>query len=117
MAVHVINMSADAPDGYSLPKLQGEGREDLSVNDIESLSELLLEECFGITDAVPEHDEPDEESSLTELEEDYIFTQSFVFALFSAPAHFLVTELLSFQPTYVPTPVVEIVAPPPRYMV
>lgn len=117
MAVHVINMGADAPDGYSLPTLQGEGREDLSVNDIESLSELLLEECFGITDAVPEHDEPDEESSLTELEEDYIFTQTFVFAPFSAPAHFLVTELLSFQPTHVPTPVVEIVAPPPRYMV
>lgn len=117
MALHVFNMSVDAPDGYAGRAGRGEQREDLSVNDIESLSELVIEECFGFVNAVPEHDEPDENSSLTELEEEYIFTQSFVFAPFSAPTHLLVvTELLSFQPTHVPTPVVEIVAPPPRYV-
>lgn len=116
MALHVINMSVDAPDGYAVAG-RGEQREDLSVNDIESLSELVLEECFGIVNAVPERDEPDGNSSLTELEEEYIVTQSLVLTPFSAPAHFLVvTELLSIQPTQVPTPVVEIVAPPPRWV-
>ncbi|GAB3221557.1 hypothetical protein [Spirosoma arcticum] len=117
MALHVINMSVDAPDGYARRALQGEQREDLSVNDMESLSELVLEECLGMTDAVPEHDEPDDNSSLTEFEEEYIATLSFVFAPFSTPAHSLVvTKLLPFQTTHVPTPVVEIVAPPPRHM-
>lgn len=120
MALHVINISVDAPDGYAGCAVQSQQREDLSVNDIESLSELVLEECFGFVNAVPEHDEPDENSSLTEfeVEEEYIITQSFVFAPFSVPAYSLVvTEPLSFQPTHVPTPVVEIVAPPPRHMV
>lgn len=116
MALHVINMSVDAPDGYAVAG-RGEQREDLSVNDIESLSELMLEECFGIVNAVPERDEPDENSSLSELEEEYIVTQSLVLAPFSASAHVLiVTDPLSVQPAHVPTPVVEIVAPPPRWV-
>lgn len=119
MALHVINMSVDAPDDYAVYRvLNAQQRENLSVNDIESLSELVVEEWFGFANAVPEHDEPDGNSSLAEFEEEeYIVTQSFVFAPFLALAHFLVvTERLSFHTTYAPTPVVEIVAPPPRHI-
>lgn len=114
MALHVINMSVDAPDGYSSHYAQGGTHEDLSVNDIESLSELVMEVCFGMTNAIPEHDESDDESSLTELEQDYIFTPSFVFVPFPSPVYHLVRNSVSFQPTDLPTPVAEIIAPPPQ---
>lgn len=113
MAFHVINMSVDAPDGYSFAVQSGPG-EDLSVNDIESVSEWILEEWLGFTDAVPEHDEPDNDSSLTELEQDYIFTPSFVFTPFPSSISYLTTAVPSFESHSVPTPVAEIVAPPPN---
>lgn len=115
IAVHLINMSVDAPDGYAIRVLLGEQHENLSVNDIESLSELVLEECFGLVNAVPEHEEPDQNSSLTELEEEYIFAQWFVFAPFPPSILRLTANTTPFEPHNVPTPVAEIVAPPPRF--
>ncbi|MBC8154542.1 MAG: hypothetical protein H7Z72_16685 [Bacteroidetes bacterium] len=114
MALHVINLSVDAPDNY-LSAFQIGHHEDLSVNDIESLSELLLEEVFGFTNAVPEHDEQDGDSSLTESGEDYIFAQSFFFSPFLSPPHYLVADPIPYPFTSVPTPVADIVAPPPRF--
>ena len=68
MAFYVINVSIDAPDGYVSANRYGEYQEDLSVNEIESLGELILESVFGIHDAVPEHDESnEEEDQLTKI--------------------------------------------------
>ncbi len=114
MAFHVINMSVDAPDGYSPLTTQGEGREDLSINDIESISELVLEEGFGLTNAVPEHDEPDDNSSITELEQDYIFTTPFVFSPFPRSIYHFSTSGSPFRLTSIPAPVVDVIAPPPQ---
>ncbi|MEO9476737.1 MAG: hypothetical protein ABJG41_14440 [Cyclobacteriaceae bacterium] len=54
MALYVLNFSVDAPDAQSDYE-----DEDLSINDLESIAEIVLEEWMGIEDAVPEHDEPD----------------------------------------------------------
>jgi hypothetical protein len=57
LAVHIFNMSIDTPDGqpYYMP-------EDLSINDQESVVELVLEKGLGMENAVAEHDEPGDES-------------------------------------------------------
>ncbi len=56
MALHLLNFCVDAPDPapVSLP-------ENLAYNDFESVWELLLEGGLQLADAVPEHDEPDNE--------------------------------------------------------
>lgn len=59
MALHILNCSIDAPDG--LPSFKAE---DLSINEMESISEVVLEKCFGFEKAVPEHDENDQEEGL-----------------------------------------------------
>jgi hypothetical protein len=55
----IFNYSIDVPDYYG-----DQVTEDLTYNDIESISELVLEVVLQIKDAVPEHDEddPDENS-------------------------------------------------------
>lgn len=52
----IFNYSIDVPDFYG-----DDIAEDLSFNDIESVSELFLEVVLGIENAVPEHDEDDQD--------------------------------------------------------
>ncbi|MCU0341591.1 MAG: hypothetical protein MUE30_17070 [Spirosomaceae bacterium] len=60
MALHILNCSIDAPDAR--PDYIAE---DLSYNDIESISELVLEQILGFDNAVAEHDEHDNEEGLS----------------------------------------------------
>lgn len=56
----IFNYSIDVSDPH------GDAiKEDLSVNDIESITELILEQVFDLENFVPEHDEddPDEKSA------------------------------------------------------
>ncbi|MBI2269928.1 MAG: hypothetical protein HYU69_06155 [Bacteroidetes bacterium] len=57
MALHIFNLSIDAPDAApdSIP-------EDLSVNDIESITELILEDVLLIVNAIPESDDQDNDN-------------------------------------------------------
>jgi hypothetical protein len=54
MALHILNYSVDTPDAQPdyIP-------EDLTYNDMESILEVLLENVFGIQNAIAEHDEND----------------------------------------------------------
>ena len=56
LALHFLNVSIDSPDRNpdTVP-------EDLSFNDIESVTELFAELVFGFTNAFEEHDEDDAE--------------------------------------------------------
>lgn len=56
LALFIFNFSIDAPDAFgdAVP-------EDLSYNDIESITELILEDVLGIYNAFPEHEENDPE--------------------------------------------------------
>ncbi|MCK8492743.1 MULTISPECIES: hypothetical protein [Spirosoma] len=117
MALHVINVSIDAPDPYAHPRYPGERREDLSINEIESFGELLLEECFGFENAIPEHEESDDDSEVTNVEHDYFFHQLFVFTTLPARYWYLIRQSVPFKPAHVPSHVPEITSPPPQYAV
>lgn len=58
MALIILNCSVDNPDAH--PDCVAE---DLSFNDMESIVEIVLEEGIGIKNAIPEHDEPDDDST------------------------------------------------------
>ncbi len=115
MALHVINISIDTTDRAFLSGRATAYHEDLSSNEIESISEFVLETCLGFVDAIPEQDDPDDESEATEQEPDYAFTQLFRFTPLMPSVHYLPTVSLLFLPAHVSTPVAEIIAPPPQY--
>jgi hypothetical protein len=56
VTLQVFNISIDPAD-------HAPGREDLSINDIESCVELILEDMLGDPDAIDETDDRDEHSS------------------------------------------------------
>ncbi|MFD2934291.1 hypothetical protein [Spirosoma flavum] len=116
MALHVINIGIDTPDIESLSSRTTAYHKDLSINKIESISEFVLETCLGFVDAVPEHDDPDEDSEFAEREHDYTFTQLFVFTPMLPPVRYLMTGNLPFRPACNATPTSEIIAPPPKYI-
>jgi hypothetical protein len=115
MAIHVINISIDAPDNYRPQTIQSGLQKDLSVNEIESLGELILEDWLGFTDVFPEHDKANKESHLTQIEYDYIFSQPFVFALAPISWH-VVSNPIAFNPIRVLTHIQEITPPPPKFV-
>lgn len=55
VCIQMFNISVDAPDGHT-----DAIKEDLSINEMESVVEIVLEQCFDIADAIPEHDEEDD---------------------------------------------------------
>ncbi len=68
MALYVLNFSVDAPD--SQPDHQVE---DLSINDMESIVEIVLEGWMDIENAIPEHDESDGTKSTLVLKKTFDF--------------------------------------------
>lgn len=59
MILVVVNLSVDAPDAIHVVNDRCVSTEDLSINEMESISEWILEHFFGITNAVPEYDDDD----------------------------------------------------------
>jgi hypothetical protein len=66
LAIVVLNLSIDPPDREA-PGMP----EDLSVNDIESIGELVLEQWLGLVDVFPEQDESDQDSPTAKKSIDY----------------------------------------------
>lgn len=113
MALHILNCSIDTPDAQPdcIP-------ENLSINDIESISELILEDVFGIDNAIAERDEHDTDNHQdgTDITKIQLFCQSSVTLCFTESidcSFFPVVHItckedfyLQFQP--------EIVSPPPQ---
>jgi hypothetical protein len=72
MALHILNCSIDAPD--SQPDYIAE---DLSYNDIESVSELILEQFLGFGNVIAEHEEHDSEEGYSfEFNKLFLFYQT-----------------------------------------
>lgn len=118
MALHVINVSIDAPGPYDVPTYFGQQHKDLSINEIESFSELLLEECLGLDDAFPEHDDTtNNHSGVASAEQDYFFPQPFVFSAPPISYWYLSRQAVPFKPAHAPMHVPEISSPPPQRLV
>lgn len=112
MAIHILNCSIDTPDA-----LPDHIAEDLSYNDIETFSELVLEQFLGIENAVAEHDEQDNADGLSfEIAKILLyFHPSFVFSLSNALKYTLVAvSICNYQDIYRTQFHPEIVSPPPQ---
>jgi hypothetical protein len=115
MAFYVINVSIDAPDGYVSPNGHGEYHEDLSINEIESFSELILEDIFGLHDAIPEHDEADgEEDQITKIFFDWSMPSPAVQYQFVPAIGFLTHVPVPFCRGFYRSNPTEINSPPPE---
>lgn len=115
MAFYVINVSIDAPDGYVTPNSKGEYKEDLSVNEVESIGELLLEGLFGIQNAVPEHDESDEEEDqISKIFFDWSLPTPVVAYQFTVNAELIFSSLLPYTGVIYGSTPAQINTPPPK---
>ncbi|WP_146624529.1 hypothetical protein [Larkinella arboricola] len=117
MSLHVLNLSIDSPDQYGSTLQRLNRVEDLSVNDIESYTEFFLEVCFGIDNAIPEHDEPDDDSDLLKLKQDYFFfSNAFMFSPALPLVHRELARFSHGQTARAPMHVLDIPSPPPQFV-
>ncbi len=114
MALHIFNLCVDTKDF----ELAGTP-EDLSINDQESVVEIVLEHWLGIKNAIEEHDEPDQEDGgMLDFQK-----ISFVYVQINP----LKQPFINFQPendcsehsfvytsNYVQMPYIDIISPPPE---
>lgn len=109
LAIYILNFSIDSrdanPDAIA---------EDLSFNDIESFYEFVLEDVFGIENAVDEYDERDEEDGGSVVFKKTYITSSFEGIVYPIK---IADEPQKFSPYYqsaFASTTIEIDAPPPK---
>ena len=110
MALHIFNCSIDAPDIFpnSIP-------EDLSINEMESVAEFMLEKVFGFTTALPEHDENDQEEGMDfKLSKLMIFCQPILKPIWPPQQYKLSCNYLDFDDRFATQFLSEIDSPPPQ---
>jgi hypothetical protein len=107
MMLHILNLSVDAAD--ILPDAVPE---DLSLNEIESIVEFVLEDVFHIQNALPECDEQDEAAELVKTSVVYISSPYPV----SIARLFHGGTLFTFAPCSSDAlqPTLDILSPPPK---
>lgn len=109
LALHILNVSVDTPDAQP-----DNIREDFSFNDMESIAEIILEQVLNIDNAIPEHDESDNDNGKINLKtaiDFFISTFSVKFAdisysLLNKPSQYKESYHEQFQP--------ELNSPPPE---
>lgn len=109
LALYLFNLSIDPRD----PQAESIS-ENLSVNDIESFCELILETVIGIDNAVPEHEEHDTDTNRVNHEFRLFFSCSIDFI--NSERTYLLTDTFRFAPVE-KSPVstlIEIESPPPQ---
>lgn len=113
MAIHVLNFSVDPPDQHVIVTASGVVREDLSVNEMESIGEWILEFVYGID--VVENDEPDEDEAITKLFIKISLPQNQRFQLLPVSSVMLavLSAILFVSRSYLSHPQ-EIQSPPPQ---
>jgi hypothetical protein len=109
MALHIFNISVDMPDAN--PDSEPE---DLTINDQETIVELVLEKCIGIENAIEEHDEPGDESQSFEINKEFqLFSIAFTKVNFNRP-YIELNKQIPEKIIDLPTVISEIVPPPPK---
>lgn len=110
MALHIFNISVDTPDAQPdyVP-------EDLTINDMESVAEIIIEKGFGIDNAFEEHDEQDEnDASNFEMSKDFkVYPHQTTIKIISPEVHF-VKHNFTYNNQFYNSFVNEISPPPPK---
>lgn len=109
MAFHIFNCSVDMPDAQP-----DSIAEDLSFNDMESVVEIVLEECLNIKDAVAEHDEPDDDLPMdVKLAKSFYFQNSYPGFLISIEKN-IENSVPSYKEIFFNEYITDILSPPPQ---
>jgi hypothetical protein len=109
LAMHILNISVDMPDGNpdSVP-------EDLTINDQESMVELVLEKCVGIENAIAEHDEADDEERDFEMTKEFkVYSNTYEKIIFFR-TYTEFDNTVPYTHTYISQYVNDITHPPPQ---
>jgi hypothetical protein len=111
MAAHIFNCSVDTPDATPdyIP-------EDLTYNDMESVTEIVLEKFFGIENVIAEHDENDtEDGNSFNLKKEIVYSHQIIIennTFFDIGLHIIASTkyIEQYSSQFHP----EIVPPPPK---
>ncbi|MGQ0829711.1 MAG: hypothetical protein ACT4ON_15090 [Bacteroidota bacterium] len=109
-ALHIFNVSVDTPDTEPdyVP-------EDLSVNDIESVVEFVLENVLHIDNAIAEHEEPDDQDGTTfGMKKIEFYFPRASFELVEQIAIHGQVKFSNYKDHFYPSPYAEIVPQPPE---
>lgn len=107
LAIYLLNISIDPRDGS-----EAWAKEDLAVNEIESVLELLVEEILDFEDVIPEHEDADGEKNAQ-----VSFFKSFSPSVFIFSLTKFIDKLKILQPRFVSSLVEQsedVIAPPPK---
>ncbi|GAB4044564.1 hypothetical protein GCM10028774_64360 [Spirosoma jeollabukense] len=113
MALYVLNFSVDPPDGHVRTTVYGQEEENLSVNEMESVGEWILEHILGVTNAVPEHDESDEFGKVTKSFFYWVSSNNSVVFLMLPVAYTVDSATYSICSLTFSTCYPEVISPPP----
>ena len=114
MALQVINFSVDPPDSYVRATHYSTGKEDLSINEMESIGEWVLEVAFDQTDCIPEQDESDDAGKITRTLFCWVSPELFVLLLPAQLAGFTYQPRIHFLPVHYFPYFGEVSFPPPQ---
>ncbi|HZY82751.1 MAG TPA: hypothetical protein VFE50_24680 [Cyclobacteriaceae bacterium] len=109
LAVFFLNFSVDSRDADpdSVP-------EDLSINDIESLAELLAEVVFEWNDAFEEYDERDsDEGGMLDITIEFLGPNDFSISI-KCPFDWTKTDKHIPHSVVLPSPSEDVTSPPPK---
>lgn len=114
MALHTLNLSVDAPDPQANHLHL---REDLSLNQMESVLEVIFEQILGFEDAFPENEEDDSGQALiAKINLQAVYYQQYISIalLFSPSDKANLHENFLYQSPYSEEFHPEIIPPPPK---
>ncbi|QNF34222.1 hypothetical protein HUW51_16390 [Adhaeribacter swui] len=111
LACHILNLSIDAPDNRPVS-----AAEDLTFNDVESVTELILENCLGMHNAVAEHDEPDDQGGTGSNFKKIDFFYQLSTYLPPNAAYQLITRVCTIQTaSFYLSKYLRVISPPPEF--
>jgi hypothetical protein len=109
VALNILNFSIDAPD----PHIQSV-QEDLSINDMESIVEIVLEKMLGLDDALAENDEQENENSFQFKQHLDYFVLSYIIIPQKIKIIPQIEKTTSYKPYFLLSFYPDICPPPPK---
>jgi len=109
LALHILNISVDTLDDHP-----DNIREDLSINDMESIVETVLEQVLEIDNAIPEHDESDNDNGKINLKKGIDLVVPIFLVELADNSCFLINNTSQYKENYYELFQAEQNSPPPE---